>query len=66
MQQFNDPYRLPNIDLLSEDAEWVSTGNLTGLFVYNGRFRGVYSRISFDKMISTQYNEMSLPTIVVE
>lgn len=66
LQQFNDPYRLPNIDLLSEDAEWVSTGNLTGLFVYNGKFRGVYSRISFDKMISTQYNEMSLPTIVVE
>ena len=66
LQQFNDPYRLPNIDLLSEDAEWVSTGNLTGLFVYNGRFRGVYSRISFDNMISTQYNEMSLPTIVVE
>ena len=66
LQQFNDPYRLPNIDLLSEDAKWVSTGNLTGLFVYNGKFRGVYSRISFDKMISTQYNEMSLPTIIVE
>lgn len=66
LQQFNDPYRLSNIDLLSENAGWVSTGNLTGLFVYNGRFRGIYSRISFDKMISTQYNEMSLPTVVVK
>lgn len=65
LQQFNDPYRLDNIDLLSEDMKWVSTGNLTGLFVYNNKFSGIYSRISFDKMISTQYNEMSLPTMIV-
>jgi len=66
LQQFNEPYRLPNIDLLSETARWTNTANLTGLFVYNGKFSGIYSRISFDKMISTQYNEMSLPTVVVE
>lgn len=65
LQQFNEPYRLHNIDLLSEHAAWVDTGNLTGLFVYNRKFSGIYSRISFDKMISTQYNEMSLPTVVV-
>lgn len=65
LQQFNAPYRLDNIDLLSEDAKWVDTGNLTGLFVYNKKFSGIYSRISFDQMISTQYNEMSLPTVVV-
>lgn len=65
LQQFNDPYRLDNIDLSAEDARWVDTGNLTGLFVYGGKFSGIYSRISFDKMISTQYNEMSLPTVVV-
>lgn len=65
LQQFNEPYRLDNIDLLSEDARWVDTSNLTGLFVYNNKFSGIYSRISFDKMISTQYNEMSLPTVVV-
>jgi glutamate--cysteine ligase len=65
LQQFNDPYRLYNIDLLSEAPKWVDTGNLTGLFVYGGKFSGIYSRISFDKMISTQYNEMSLPTVVV-
>lgn len=65
LQQFNAPYRLDNIDLLSEDTKWVDTGNLTGLFVYNKKFSGIYSRISFDQMISTQYNEMSLPTVVV-
>lgn len=66
LQQFHDPYRLYNIDLLAEKPEWVDTGNLTGLFVYRGRFSGIYSRISFDKMISTQYNEMSLPTVIVQ
>lgn len=65
LQQFNSPYRLDNIDLLSDDTKWVDTGNLTGLFVYGGKFSGIYSRISFDQMISTQYNEMSLPTVVV-
>lgn len=66
LQQFNDPYRLYNIDLLTEGSKWVDTANLTGLFVYNGKFKGIYSRISFDKMISTQYNEMSLPTVIVQ
>lgn len=66
LQQFNNPYRLDNIDLSAEDAKWVDTSNLTGLFVYGGKFSGIYSRISFDQMISTQYNEMSLPTVVVK
>ena len=64
LQQFQKPYRLYNIDLLSDEPKWVDTGNLTGLFVYNQKFSGIYSRISFDQMISTQYNEMSLPTVV--
>ena len=64
LQQFQKPYRLYNIDLLSDEPKWVDTGNLTGLFVYSQKFSGIYSRISFDQMISTQYNEMSLPTVV--
>jgi glutamate--cysteine ligase len=65
LQEFVRPYRLSNIDLLTEDPQWTTTSNLTGLFVYNGKFSGIYSRISFDEMISTQYNEMSLPTMIV-
>jgi len=65
LQEFNTPYRLSNIDLLTEDWKWITTSNLSGLFVYNGKFSGVYSRISFEQMISTQYNEMSVPTVLV-
>ncbi len=67
IQRFYNPYQMKNIDLaISEKDEptWHSTSNLTGLFVYSGKMCGAYSRISYDEMISTQYNEMSLPTIV--
>lgn len=65
LQQFCVPYRLDNIELTKDGYRWMDTSNLTGLFVYNGKLKGVYSRISYDHMISTQYNEMTLPTIVV-
>ena len=66
LQAFNNPYELPNIDYAEEGYRWVNASNLTGLFVYNGRLRGAYSRISFVKMISTQYSEMSSPTVLVD
>ncbi len=68
IQRFYNPYQMDNIDLAikqDDKAQWCKTSNLTGLFVYNGKMCGTYSRISYDEMISTQYNEMSLPTIVV-
>ena len=66
LQEFTHPYRLENIDLLQEDPTWITTSNMSGLFAYNHKFYGVYSRMSFEEMISTQYNEMSLPTILVQ
>ena len=55
-----------SIDLLQENPAWITTSNMSGLFAYNHKFYGVYSRMSFEEMISTQYNEMSLPTILVK
>ena len=66
LQEFTHPYRLENIDLLNENPTWITTSNMSGLFAYNHKFYGVYSRMSFEEMISTQYNEMSLPTILAE
>ena len=66
LQAFNNPYELLNVDFTAEDFRWVNASNLTGLFVYNGKLRGAYSRISFVKMISTQYSEMSSPTVLVD
>lgn len=67
LQRFYVPYSLKNIDLADDTKEacWRETSNLTGLFVYGEKFRGIYSRISFDQVISTQYNEMTLPTVIM-
>lgn len=65
-QEFCAPYQTKNIDFSKgADAAFISVSNLTGLFVYDGEFAGIYSRVSRGKIISTQYSEIALPSIVV-
>ena len=67
LQQFCRPYVTDNIDLVKDkEASFSGYSNLTGLFVYNGKFKGCYSRISESEIISTQYSEMALPTVIVQ
>lgn len=66
LQEFCLPFETSNVDLMqAQEAEFKNYSNLTGMFVYNGKFKGIYSRISKSEIISTQYSEMALPTIVV-
>lgn len=66
VQEFCTPYRSVNIDLLKqEDAAFREYSNITGLYVYNGTFYGIYSRIAECSVISTQYSEMAIATIQV-
>lgn len=66
IQEFCTPYRSVNIDLMKvKDASFGEYSNITGMYVYNGRFYGIYSRIAQCSVISTQYSEMAIPTIVI-
>lgn len=66
LQEYCTPYATWNIDIThDENAEYKKYSNITGLFVYNGKLKGLYSRIAKNSIISTQYSEMSLPTIIV-
>lgn len=66
VQEFCVPYQTKNIDFSKgADTDFIDVSNLTGLFVYDGQFQGIYSRVARGKIISTQYSEISLPTIVV-
>ncbi|MGN0150757.1 MAG: hypothetical protein ACI4C7_10995 [Clostridia bacterium] len=66
LQEYCTPYETVNIDLLyDKHSKYKKYSNITGLFVYNGKFSGIYTRIAKNSIISTQYSEMSLPTIVV-
>lgn len=67
LQEFCQPYESVNIDLMKEkDAQFRNYSNITGLYVYGGQFHGIYSRIAQCSVISTQYSEMALATMVVE
>ena len=65
IQEFCVPYQTMNVDLAQGERTFFPVYNLTGLFTYGGKFRGVYSRISKSEIISTQYSEMALPTLFV-
>lgn len=64
VQEYVTPYQSENIDLLNHD-EFLPYTNMTGLYVYNGEFAGVYSRLSDGRIVSTQYNEKAVPTLFV-
>ena len=62
-QEYCPPYRSQNIYLPTEDAKFIPYTNMSGLFVYNGEFAGVYSRLSDGGIISSQYNEKAVATL---
>ncbi len=66
IQEFNYPHRTVNMDFKKEPREVMEYSNLTGLYMYGGKFSGVYSRQSSKEIISTAYDENSVATIIVE
>ncbi len=65
-QEYCPPYKTENICFTDEDAEFKPYTNMSGLYVYNGIFKGVYSRLSDGGIISSQYNEKETATLVLE
>lgn len=65
LQSYITPYKTENIDLINYDA-FMPYSNLTGLYAYNGKFAGVYSRMADGGIISTQYNEKTVPTLFLK
>lgn len=65
VQEYIPHYQSENIDLIHRDG-FRKFANLTGLYVYNGKFAGVYSRLSDAGIVSTQYNERMVPTIFLK
>lgn len=64
VQEYCTPYRTKNIYLADKSPEFKMYSNLTGLYVYDGMFSGIYSRLSDGGIISSQYNEKSVVTFV--
>ncbi len=61
IQEYVPHYLSQNIDYSRQD-HFIPYHNMTGLYMYNGKFAGVYSRLSDSGIVSTQYNERMIPT----
>ncbi len=66
MQEFVMPYKSYNIDYHKAEPVFRQYSNLTGLYVYNGRFAGVYSRQADHEIISSSYDENDIATLIIE
>lgn len=65
MQEFVLPYQSFNIDFKKKEPHFRKYSNLTGLYVYNGKFAGIYSRQSEQEIISSQYDENDVASVKV-
>lgn len=66
LQEFVVPYTSYNIDFhKGKKVQMQKYSNLTGLYVYNGKFAGVYSRQSETEIISTEHDENDIASFVV-
>ncbi len=66
LQKFNLPYQSKNLDFHKEDPKFQLYSNLTGMYIYNGKFKGVYSRLSNKEIISTQYDENVIASLMAK
>jgi glutathionylspermidine synthase len=64
LQSFCPPYKTPNINFAAENQEIREFSNLMGVFCYNGKPYGLYSRVADGEIISTQYDEKALATVL--
>ena len=63
-QEYCPPYRTENICFVEEPRTFKKYTNMSGLFVYNGTFSGIYSRLSDGGIISSQYNEKAVASLI--
>lgn len=66
-QRYCPQYQTENIDFAWGDGRWHPYINMAGLYVYNGKFAGVYSRQAEGSgIIASHRNERTVPTFVLK
>ena len=66
LQKFCPPYKTPNMDFNANARPKVAMyNNITGMFIYNGKLQGIYSRAGLMGTISPFTNGMTLASMLV-
>jgi len=67
LQKFCPPYQTPNMDFNGNHRPKPAMyNNITGMFVYNGKLQGVYSRAALTGVISPMNNAMTVLSLLVD
>ena len=65
LQRYCPPYKSINIDFNNEDRpDFAMYNNITGLFMYNGKLKGLYSRAGLKGTISSYAEGKTLASVV--
>ncbi|MCD7826428.1 MAG: glutathionylspermidine synthase family protein [Clostridiaceae bacterium] len=65
-QKYCPQYRTKNIDFVTGDGSVQNYINMEGLFCYNGKLAGIYSRMSAGDIIVSYKNERTVPALVLQ
>ena len=67
LQRFVTPYQSDNVDFMyDEHAAIKPYNNITGMFVYNGKLQGLYTRMGLMGMIGPETGNRGVLTLKVE
>jgi glutathione synthase/RimK-type ligase-like ATP-grasp enzyme len=65
LQEYIEPYTSWNIDYTEKDAQLRKYYNTTGIYLFGGKFSGIYSRASENRIISTSKGGFDLASCVL-
>lgn len=65
-QTYCPQYTTENIDFVWGDGTWQPYINMPGLYVYNGKLAGIFSRQAIGGIIASHRNERTVPTYYVK
>jgi len=67
LQRYCPPYKSENLDFNTEERpDFAMYNNITGMFVYNGKLQGLYSRAGLEGTISSFTKGKTLASVLAE
>lgn len=66
LQEFCEPYKVDMVVISDGNIEVQKFGHLIGLFMYNEKFAGFYTRVGQNNIISSSYGGYSVANLIIK